>query len=235
MAIHVTCPQCKKQVPFGRLFCTFCGAKLELTPDRVSNRVSTGEALDVVRRWVIRIFSLFVVSCFVGVFLWPMAPMGEVGSNAHAASCDQRMQSSRARTLNGVVFMERFPEAEVNAWLRREIAKMASREAGMGFRLQDVTMDFKKGFVVMNARLGMSKAVLTYEVELAPALTSQGFRSEVRSLRIGHMPIPAFAAPALAGRVLHVFNGMREEADLLGKMKQMEVDDGVVRVSNQGR
>ena len=43
MAVYVTCPQCKERIPFGRLFCTFCGAKLELTQETVTNRVTGKE------------------------------------------------------------------------------------------------------------------------------------------------------------------------------------------------
>jgi len=235
MAIHVTCPQCKKQVPFGRLFCTFCGSKLELSPEKVSSRLTAREAMSGAKRWAIRLFSLAVVASVIGVFFWPMKPMGEVGNAAAAASCEQRIQSMRARTLNGIIFIEKFPEAEVNAWLRREVSKMREKGAGGGFQLAEVNVDFRQGIVVVNTRLELSKAQLSYEVELAPAIRSQGFEHPVRALKIGHVPMPSFAAEYLAGRALNIFSGLREEAEMLGKMKQMEVADGVVRVSNQPR
>ena len=126
MAIHVTCPQCNKQVPFGRLFCTFCGAKLELSPEKVSSRLTAREAMGGVKRWVIRLFSLAVVAAVIGVFFWPMKPMGQMGDSAAAAACEQRIQSMRARTLNGIIFIEKFSEPEVNAWLRREVSTASS-------------------------------------------------------------------------------------------------------------
>lgn len=235
MAIHVTCPQCKQQVPFGRLFCTYCGAKLELTPDKVSSRVTAGEAFSAVRRWMIRLFFLAVVAGIIGVFLWPMPPQGEVGNAAQAASCERRIQSTRTRTLNGSVFLETFPEVEVNAWLRQEVAKLKDAGAGAGFQLVDINLAFKPKTVVLNTRMELSKAVLTYEVEIEPSIGSQGFQHTVRAMRVGHVPIPALATEYLAGRALHVFSGLREEGDLLRKMKQMEVVENAVRVSNQSR
>jgi hypothetical protein len=115
MAVHITCPQCKQKVPFGRLFCTFCGAKLELSPDRVTNRLTGDEAFGGIKRWVTRLASFAVVAGAIGVFFWPMPPQGQVGNAAQAASCEQRISVVRSRVLNGIILADAFSEAEVNA------------------------------------------------------------------------------------------------------------------------
>lgn len=233
MAVHVQCPACKKQVPFGRLFCTFCGEKLELTPDKVTSRLTVTEAYGAVRKVVIRLISLSVVAGIVGVFLWPMEPVGQVGSAAHATSCQSKIASTRARALNGLVFMEQFSEQEVNALLAERLTKTANTEAGAGFQLTGVNVVFTPGKVMVNTRLQAWKAVVSYEVELAPKIGSKGFEHEVTGLRIGHVPVPAQVAGFLAGRALNVFSEFTAEAETLGRMKQLVVEKGLVRVSTQ--
>lgn len=235
MAVHVKCPSCKQQVPFGRLFCTFCGEKLELTQESVTTRMTAGEAYDGIRRWVIRLFSLAVVAGVIGVFFWPMEPQGQTGTAAHATSCQAKITSARARAYNGLVFIEQFSEQEVNALLAERVKNTTDKEAGVGFQLTDVNVALLPGKAVVNTRLALGGAVLAYEVEVEPSISSKGFEHKITALRIGHVPVPAAAAGYLGGRALNLFSTLTTEAEVLSKMKSLSLDKGVVRISTQGK
>ena len=221
-------------MPFGRLFCTFCGAKLEINEDTVKNRATAGESLTALRRVFVRLFSMAMVFGAIALFFWPMAPHGQAGTAAQAVSCQQRITQTRARVLNGMVFTEVFPEAEVNALLKERLAKVGDASSGAGFMLTGVNLVFGSKVVMVNATMSLWKLTISYEVEVEPSISAQGFQYAVKSVRIGHVPLP-FAMDFFAGRALHVFSDMREEDDVLRKMKQLEVAQGQVRVSNQTR
>ncbi len=235
MAVHVTCPQCKKQVPFGKLFCVYCGAKLELTPDRISRSMNAGEIFGGLKKWIIRLISLSVFAVIIGVFIWPLPPQGQAGGPAQAAACEQRLAAAHARTLNGIVFTETFPEDEANAWLKDKVAHLANAGAGAGFVLSEVNLAFRPGRIIVNTRMTLSKINISYEIELKPVISPRGFEYTLESVRVGHVPMPEFTREFFAGRALHVFSELRNEDDLLKRMKQLDVIDRQVRVSNQGR
>ena len=235
MAVHVTCSQCKKQVPFGKLFCVYCGAKLEMTPDTMSRSMNAGEVMGGLKKWIVRLISLAVFAAVIGVFIWPLPPQGKTGGPAQAAACEQRLETARARTLNGVVFLETFSEDEANAWLKDKVARLGNASAGAGFMLSEVNLAFRPNKIIVNTRMTLSKIDISYEIELKPSLSPRGFEYTIDSVRVGHVPMPAFANEYLAGRALHVFSELRSEEDLLRRMKQLEISDRQVRISNQGR
>lgn len=236
MAVHVTCPKCRKQVPFGKLFCTFCGAKLEINPDTVNSRVTAGEVIVRARRILVRLASLALIAGAVGMFLWPVKPTGRVGDATYAKLCQQRIDAVRARVLNGMIFTETFSDLEINAWLSERVAKLTSAEAGSGFQLQEVNVALKKGLVVVNTRLARSAIDLTFEVEGKPRVTANsGFEFEVTGVRIGHVPMPSFAHAHFADSALNVFSELREQKELLNKMKRLEVTDSQVIMSTQNQ
>ena len=236
MAVHVTCPECKQQVPFGRLFCTYCGAKLELTQANVSNKISLGEATAKIRKVVIRLVVLLVLACVIGVFLWPMDPPGKTGSPADARLCEQRIVFLRTRVLNGVVMTESFGEAEVNAWLKETLTNTTDLAAGAGFSLRALNLAFKSGKVIEQSRLGLGPVTISYTLEGKVRLEAGGTLGfSVTDVRIGHVPMPEVLHEFFAERALNPFTGLRREADLIAKLKRLEVRDGVVQVSNAGQ
>ena len=236
MAVHVTCPQCKQQIPFGRLFCTYCGAKLELTPDKVSSRTTAGEAFESLKKWVSRLVSLIVVAAAIGVFFWPVPPQGEIGSTAQAVSCEQRISTVRTRLLNGIIFSDGFSEAEVNAELKARLAKLANPDAGAGFVLKEVNIAFRPKKAIVFTRLSLAgKADITYEIEGEPVTSPRGYQFNVASVRIGHVPMPSFLNEFLSDRALNVFSEMRAERDLLSKIKKIDVEQGRFLISSLTR
>jgi hypothetical protein len=120
--------------------------------------------------------------------------------------------------------------------LKARIAKIGDASSGAGFMLTDVNVAFRPKIVIVNTRMSLGgKADITYEIEGEPSVTPQGFQYEVKSVRIGHVPMPSFLNDFFASRALHVFSEMRTEQDVLGKMKRIDVDQGLFRFTNQVR
>ena len=101
--------------------------------------------------------------------------------------------------------------------------------------LTDVNLAFRPKKVIVNTRLSLWKINLSYEIELEPSLNASGLDRKITAVRIGHVPMPEFAFDFLAERALHVFSELQSENETLAKMKQLEVTQGQVRISNQNR
>lgn len=237
MAVYVKCPQCKERIPFGRLFCTFCGAKLELSAETVTNRITGREFFTDAKKMVLRLVWTALVFGAIALFFWPMPPLGQAGNDAQGKVCEQKIASVRARVLNGVTIFpaESFTEPEANAWLKGRVAKLADAGAGLGFQLSEVNLKFSKDVVVVNTRLTFKVVNLSYEIELQPTINNAGFQKSIRSVRIGHVPMPDFTHEFLSERALHVFADLREEQEVVKKLKQLSVAPGQITLTNQGR
>lgn len=234
MAVHVTCPQCKQRIPFGRLFCTFCGTKLELNPDTISSKTTAGEVLTRARRIVMRLISLTVILGGMGLFLWPTQPAGRIGDASYEKLCQQRMDAVRARVLNGMVFSETFSDAEINAWLAARLASTKDKEAGAGLQLTSVNVALNKDGVVVATLSERPPVRLSVEIAGKPVITTgREFDFEVTGVRIGHVPMPSFLHQFFADRNLTLFTEFREQHDMLNKMRKIETRDSQIVFSNQ--
>lgn len=236
MAVHITCPDCKKQVPFGRLFCTFCGAKLDLSQENVSTKLSVGEATAKIRKVVVRVVVLAIIFGGLGLFFWPMDPPGQTGAAGDAKLCEARIERVRTRVLNGVVMTETFGEAEVNAWLKDKLTSSKDLSAGAGFSLRALTLGLMPGNATVQTRLGRGPVTIAYTVEGKAIIDAAGhFSYNVTGVRIGHVPMPEPLYDFFASRALNPFTGMVREADLLAKLKQLDVRQGQIQLGNAAR
>lgn len=236
MAVHITCPDCKKQVPFGRLFCTFCGAKLDLSQENVSTKLSMGEATAKIRKVVVRLVVFVLVFGALGLFFWPIDPPGQTGAPADAALCERRIEHVRTRALNGVIMTEAFGEAEVNAWLKDKLSKTSDLSAGGGFSLKSLTLGFLQGSVTVQTRLGLGPVTIAYTIDGKPLIDAGGhYVFNVTGVRIGHVPMPEPVHAFFAERALNSFAGMTREVDTLAKLRRIDVRPGQVQVSNSAR
>ena len=236
MAVHVTCPQCKQRIPFGRLFCTNCGAKLEINSDTITSRTSAGEVLTRARRIVIRLVVLAIVLGAVGLFLWPMQPTGRTGDASYEKLCQQRMDAVRARVLNGMQFSETFSDIEINAWLASRMAATTSKDVGAGFRLTAVNVALNKEGAVVATISEAGPVRLSVLISGKPQVSANnGFAFEVTGVRVGHVPLPSALHDFFADRNLTIFANFREQHDVLNKMRKLETKDGQVVLSNQNQ
>jgi hypothetical protein len=183
----ITCSQCGGANDIGRVFCTTCGTKLELTAltnatiPITAKRGSAGRIFGVLIGLI-----LLLVILVAGLCLVPnSSSLGKEGSSSsgqNIVSPLRGLQGVKAGQSIGRLFREK----DINGYLKRAVVKR--------IRVEDLSVDVKEGTLVVQ----MTKRIASFKlksVRISPTFTYQvSYKDEdgtltAKSARIGLMPL----------------------------------------------
>ena len=173
----VACTQCGTENELTSLFCSDCGAKLDLT------KVEHGDIKKSVKKErgvggnpilkLIRLVVVLALIALIGVMLWPPVPGGEVGEKELAGEYESVRQQLIDAAENGREYEAILPERAINAYAMDVVAK----QGGAGFgALSDVNISIiDKEEVEIMATMKFGPVPLVYVVLGRPTVGPSGF------------------------------------------------------------
>lgn len=220
MSSVIECPQCRQGNELGRIFCTRCGTKLDmtrLTHGHMGGRFDLpGFLLGAVR---VGIFLAMLV--VLGLLLWPTPLAGQRGPEAEVtALLGQRQALVRAVEARQEVKLEA-SELALNAYLDATLKAGQRQEAVVGawmMRLDAVNVAVQPGVVIVTTLAHWGPLAITWEVSGVPQVAERHFALVVKSGRIGHLGLPQVGADWMASRMAVLMNRWGADRELLDQL-----------------
>jgi hypothetical protein len=232
VSVGIKCRECGYVNTLGRVFCSKCGKKLDLS--RVSTRLLARSTLTPADRrarlfrWVV----VLVLAAVIGLMLWPMEPEGVVGSRDDVKALRVKVgRLERAAAARAYVF-DVVTEEEVNAFLEETVGGDPSVAKSEGLRLGIETIRVRftpeqlKVFLLAN----WGPLKLSYMVAGVPEIRQRRFSVNPTHGRLGHLWLPAPLAGWIGGRISYALSGLERERRLLDQLGRCELGDEKVRL-----
>lgn len=231
MSAKIRCPQCGILNDVPQLICRQCGAKLDY--DTLENRGCYAGAGGGAR--TVRFLVLAALVAALGLMLWPVTPAGRVGSATDAEAFHAKFILMETAIRFQQPYEMLLDEGEINAYLAEMVLRSggAARGRGLQLGLKKINLASADGRLTLLVAASWGPATLTYEVGGAPAREADGAGSQwqIRSARIGHLPLPRLADGWIMGKLGVIFANLQREAALLRALSVLEPRDGKIRVA----
>lgn len=229
MSQVIECPKCHQGNELGRMFCTRCGVKLDMTqmtkrgPGEFDAAKFTRSALQI------GVFALVLL--LVLLLIWPATPAGKRGDEQElAALLGQRAALKQALQRGQEVKLE-VSETALNAYLIASLKAARSNEeaaAGWMMNLKELNVGLKAGKVTATATSSWGPLTISWQVTGVPVVKEKQFQLDVKSGRIGHVGLPGGGAAWMASRVAVLFNRWAADRELLDAIASVTVESGSV-------
>lgn len=242
MTAIITCKACGATNRLGVLFCSQCGAKLDLSEANVNRSMkkerrreksqSSGGLGVVVRilRWTVFVV---VLAALIGLFI-PAGQVGMVGDPVDAQRLDQKQELLRIAILDRRAQSVLVFEREINAYLAEGVRQAGAAGGGLTYRLDEVRVDLAEEGITVWFGGGLGPLPLTYTVRGTASAGAQGWRFDPSSISIGRIPVPAVFRSRVEKQLAGVFSGMSEERQLLKRIVVWETQDDQAKVGTGG-
>ena len=179
----LTCPSCGVENQLGRVFCSGCGAKLDLA-NMTSENVAESQKKSLFARfwWIIPIVIVVVLAAMTALAFWPKAkPLAEAGSRVEGRGVDRTL-SSMERIRKGPKGSKYMTAKEINAYFKfftplktkASVAVMPGR-----FKVRLV----RRGKV--NLKFTQWNPTVSYDITCVPV----GNTVNIKSATMGHLPM----------------------------------------------
>ena len=228
----ITCAQCGHKNNVGRLFCTQCGARLEIQDPRAAVKTKSGPGILGKLGSFLRLAVTLGLLVVVVQILRPVVPTGSDGSPQDAQRLVQKMRLLKGAVMDRKPMTQRILELEVNAYLEDLLAKSSDGNANT-LDLKKINLSMDPGQLTVLLAAEMGPATITYELTGKAVHRSERFHYDIEKVRMGHLPVPPVVGNWLAGKLYKVFSRMEEERRLLDQMVRIDVGQGEAVVANQ--
>jgi hypothetical protein len=233
--VIIKCQKCGAENRLGQLFCRECGAKLDLNSMNPlkghADGPGGGSGFGVAR--LVRVAISLILLAILGLLCWPAALPGDAPSGSGVQSVPVKMQALRGAILRNNEVVEEFSEADLNAHLNRALVSGAAAPGLLSLELKKVSVDIKPGTsaVVLSSTM-FDLLPLTYSADVAVEWNGNGrFRFSPTRVAIGHLPLPGPLGQRIWRQISGLFGVLSEETALLQRLHNVQVEDGLVRVS----
>ena len=230
MSSVIQCPQCHQGNELGRIFCTRCGTKLDMSR---MTRSSSGRSFNMVGflRGGVRVVIFLVLLVLLLLLIWPTALAGKRGTDDEVAVLlGQRQPLARAVQDKREAKVD-VTESALNAYLAASLKAAHSNEEAVAIwmlRLEELNVALQPGVVTVTTLSHWGPLAITWELSGAPKMTEGRFALDVKSGRIGHLGLPQAGADWMASRVAVLFNRWSADHELLDQLAGVTVDKDMV-------
>lgn len=226
--MKVPCQACGHQNELGRIFCTQCGKKLDMSQmsmahvSRQTNPLAVGAIFKILG-------SLLLVATVLvaGLALWPRAALQEGAPSGSAGRVRTQLSGAQNAVRAGTEITVDFAVRDLNAYLHQHAARHG---------LQSLTAEILPGAMVVRAvdewgpwdigayRLGPLR--YSYDIRCVPA----GSTYRIAKAAFGHLPLPGSLAFIARDRMAAVFSEGHEKA-LLSNLEKIEFETDLLKAS----
>lgn len=233
----MNCPRCGNANELGRVFCSKCGVRLDLS--RVNTRMLARGATKPHEGFfrLVRVLVLLALACVIGLVLWPTELVGEPGSIRDARLLENKIQGLVRAQNSGLYVFEIVAEREVNAYLAEVLKRdeNLSRSDGMRLGLEAIRVRFQPEVMTVVLLANWGPLRLSYEIQGVPVTGTGGFSMDVRSARWGHLLLPGPSADWVTARVAAVFSQMNRDRNVLDQLERCDLGQEKVRLVTKGK
>lgn len=225
----VICGQCKYKNTIGHVFCTKCGAKLDVEAAAVKQQADARRMVfkaRAIRFLLLDVVILLIVSALL--IFWPSGEKAECGDDRQFHAAKIKITALEKEMSHA----ENFSEAEVNAVLLERLAKKFE-ETGL-----IVDIRISPGSVRLTARSGLGPWNLgtfsvgpmpfTYSVSGAPSRENNRFVFIPKTAAIGHLPLFGPLVSKASKPIARLFEGKDKMRAFMDRVKQFDIGDGTV-------
>ncbi len=230
MAIKIECSQCGFKNDLGRVFCTQCSQKLDMTRTTMADmdnrrEFEFGKLFGRLLGW-----GLFLgVVALLGLSLWPAPPAEVLMDPAGFHSVPDKMVAVKNALAARQGVSVNFGEGEVNGYL---VARAKSR------KLASLTVNFRPGEFDLEARLDWRPPVTNLAwlarvyvpLNCGMTVTFEEARLVVKRAHLGHLPLIGPALPPVQAFYARIFNDLMAEKVLVLSLKRVTCDEAGIDV-----
>lgn len=228
----VVCGECKYRNTMGHVFCTKCGAKLDLESAALQEKAEARVAVFKARaiRFLLLDFVLLAVVVAALAF-WPASGETEPGEDKH-------FQAAKAKIVvldKGASLAETFSEAELQAVLADRLKKRLEEEG----KTLEVRLRPGQARVTVCSGLGpwnlgsfsVGPVPFTYSVTGRPAREGDRFVFVPREGAVGHLPLWGPLKDLAVRPIGRLFEGQTPMRAFMDRVTRYELGDGSVAVA----
>lgn len=223
----IPCSECGLKNRLGLLFCSRCGAKLDLSKRRSGSASSGLSGAGSIFRMVIALAFLIVL----GLLCWPAAPDGDAPAAGGAQAILAKSRALRGAVTRGNEIVEQFDEAQINHYLSAKLAS-AEKPEGLKLHLREIRAQITPGNAGVWMKSELFSLPITYAVPVRIARRPDGSHTfSPGTVRIGHLPLPGPLNTRALDQIAAVFARMNEEREFMNMFPEVELLDGIIEVS----
>jgi len=225
MTYVIPCDQCGSENRLGLLFCSHCGARLDMANRRVKRSWLSGFSL--VLRWV-RLVVVLGLFAALALLCWPATPAGDEPGPETDQSVKLKTKALRGSISVGTDIHQEFTEAEISRYIT---GKLVQREkaAGLLLRLREVRIDLNQGELEVWMKSELFSLPLTYSFPVQITRREDGqHRFHMGRVRIGHAPLPDPLNQQAQGRMATLFGRLGDERDFVSNFPVVTFTSGAM-------
>jgi hypothetical protein len=229
--MKITCTKCGHQNELGRVFCTGCGKKLDLTQKTSVEELKPNAVLGFVK-WGAKIAMIVVLAAVIlGVSLafWSVPASTQVGENRGIQRVEQKAKALGGGA-SGVSLQASFPERDLNTWL--DANKALGGYDLLAIRLLDDRFVIKgRGLIRLPFTVpGLNSDGIPYSMGMSGRFVKG--RLQVTSRVMGHLPLFGSLKGIVDSRLNAVLGSLVDER-LWSTIQEVLLTDGQVQVTVQ--
>jgi hypothetical protein len=229
--VKITCTKCGHQNELGRVFCTGCGKKLDLTHNTSMEEIKPNVFLmwlkfsSKIALWVV----LGAGILGVALAFWPAPASTQLGENRGGTRVEQKAKALRGGTP-GVALQASFTERDLNTWL--DTNKGRGGYSIVAIRLLEGRFIIKgQGFINLPFTVpGLPAQGIPYSMGMSGRFI--GGRLQVSSRVMGHLPLFG-PLTGIVDRRLRAVLGDLVDAELIVAVREVLLTEGQVQVTVQ--
>lgn len=234
MNASVKCSKCGRDNEISRLFCKYCGDKLDLSNVRTGPSIA-GMGISLVKR-LIRFAVLLGLLAVLGLLLWPTEPSGLIGTDEDARSLHGKLVTLDGAIRGGTYARSEVTEQEINAYLSALLRPpdIDGSASDTRFVAESVVVSLDEGSLTVHVLTSWRGLNVSYEIEGRPVWNESGFALDPQRVQLGHLTMPGAAGDWLAQRVAVIFERLESERFVLdhltihdGKKHRLRVETRV--------
>lgn len=228
--MKISCNHCGAQNDLGRVFCTSCGKKLDLS-QRTSAQEFKGSEAPAVPPVIWKILVLVVVLFVVGVValaFWCTPPIGEVGDLPGARRVVTKWQNAKVSLRPGKSVGVPLSEREINVYLAQQAQKL--QLASLAVVLQPGRFETRVGAAITLPFTvpGFSTNQIPLSYNLSGGFN--GGKVAITGVKLGHLPLPGSFQSKATEKILPALAEFTKDQDMIDAITEVNLSTGTVEI-----
>jgi hypothetical protein len=229
MAVKIECQICGFKNDLGRIFCTQCGKRLELTHTSLGE-LSSRRTFDwgpLIRRLLMALL-LLAVGSVIAAALWPktLPPIPVDPAGVKQIPIKSRAWQSALRARREIMLT--YTEPEVNGFLDARARARKLKRLSIDFKPGSLTLAAWHDWTPVRQVTVLTNVTLPVSCELSGRF--DGGTLVLQGGRVGHLPLPTPLASLMAPWFKGWFDDILAQTGMVRSLKSVTLDETTARL-----